>query len=211
MAYPTIAAPYGLRPVQLIGGQPFAGQTREFVIATTYGTDIIMGDVVKHVAAGGIEKDIGTSTATPLGIFMGCRYTEPSTGQVVHSDYWPASNAATDAVGFIVDDPDILFQVASVSSGTTIESYGRTVIGLNVPLVQNTGNTTIGTSGVAVDGSSAGTTLSLPVRIVDVIVDTVDSDGEYSEFLCKWNEPYNVEGTPNTTTGGHFYRNPIGV
>ena len=28
MAYPTVSAPYGLKPVSLIGGQVFAGATR---------------------------------------------------------------------------------------------------------------------------------------------------------------------------------------
>ena len=47
MAYPTVNAPYGLKPINLIGGQVFAGQTRELPIASGYGTAIYYGDVVK--------------------------------------------------------------------------------------------------------------------------------------------------------------------
>jgi hypothetical protein len=35
MAYPTVDKPYGLKPVNLIGGQVFAGATRQMEIATT--------------------------------------------------------------------------------------------------------------------------------------------------------------------------------
>jgi hypothetical protein len=32
MAYPTVSKPYGLQPVNLIGGQVFAGATRNVVL-----------------------------------------------------------------------------------------------------------------------------------------------------------------------------------
>jgi hypothetical protein len=38
MAYPTVSAPFGLRPVNLIGGQVFAGSTRMMEIASGYAT-----------------------------------------------------------------------------------------------------------------------------------------------------------------------------
>ena len=34
MAYPTISKPYGLKPINLIGGQVFAGATRKLAIVT---------------------------------------------------------------------------------------------------------------------------------------------------------------------------------
>jgi hypothetical protein len=36
MAYPTVSKPYGLQPVNLIGGQVFAGATRKMRIASAY-------------------------------------------------------------------------------------------------------------------------------------------------------------------------------
>ena len=69
MAYPTVDAPYGLKPVNLIGGQVFAGATRQMQIASGYATNIFYGDLVKRVADGTIEKDTGTTTATPCGVY----------------------------------------------------------------------------------------------------------------------------------------------
>ena len=63
MAYPTVDKPYGLQPVNLIGGQPYAGSTRLMPIASGYATSIYFGDVVKRTSDGTIQKDTGTSTA----------------------------------------------------------------------------------------------------------------------------------------------------
>ena len=41
MAYPIVSAPYGLKPINLIGGQVFAGSTRYLPIASNYGTNIL--------------------------------------------------------------------------------------------------------------------------------------------------------------------------
>ena len=120
MAYPTVDKPYGLQPVNLIGGQVYAGSTRLMRIASGYSTSIYYGDVVKLASDGTVQKDTGTSTATPVGIFVGCTYTNPSTNQKTFALYWPASTAASDAQAYVVDDPDILFKVATVSSGTTV-------------------------------------------------------------------------------------------
>ena len=86
MAYPTVDKPYGLKPINLIGGQVFAGATRQLVIANTagtgYGTSIFYGDVVKLVSGGTIQKDTGETTATPVGVFLGCQYISAVTGQL---------------------------------------------------------------------------------------------------------------------------------
>jgi hypothetical protein len=229
MAYPTVSAPYGLKPINLIGGQVFAGATRQLVIANTtgtgYGTSIFYGDVVKLVSGGTLEKDTGTSTATPVGVFMGCQYISAVTGQLTFSQFYPASLAVksgTNILAFVADDPDQLFKVVLVS-GTTADGdgltptfLGRTVIGSNAQLVQNTGSSTTGDSTVGVyTAAGATTTPSLPIRIIDVVPDTANSSGNFCEVIVKWNAPYFTlaEGTPNTITwaGGHQYLNPLGV
>jgi hypothetical protein len=215
MAYPTVSAPYGLKPVNLIGGQVYAGSTRQIPIASGYATSIFNGDVVKLSSDGVLVKETGTTTATPVGVFVGVSYTDPVLKYKLFSQYYPANTVASDIVAYVVDDPDALFKVALVSGTTVIAGYGRTIVGNNVSLVQNAGDTDTGNSTVAVLGSSAATTASLPVRIIDVVPETVNSDGDYTEVIVKWNAPYFTlsEGTPNTITfaGGHQYLNPLGV
>jgi hypothetical protein len=217
MAYPTVSKPYGLQPINLIGGQVFAGSTRQLKIASGYAANIFAGDVVKLVGTGVIEKDTGTTTATPVGVFVGCQFTNPSTKQIQFQQYWPTGTVAADAVAFVVDDPDVLFKVAAVSADTTVAFYGQTLVGTNVALVQNAGSTTTGDSAVAIDGTSAATTQSLPIRIIAGVPDTANASGNFCEFICKWNAPYlnvtTVEGavTAVAIAGGHQYLNPVGV
>lgn len=166
MAYPTVAAPYGLIPIQLIGGQVYAGSTRMIPIASGYSTDLLYGDVVKLTTDGTLVKDTGTSTATPVGVFLGCQYTNPTTKQWLQTQYWPASTVASDAMAVVADDPKLLFRAAIVSGTTVIAAAGRTFVGNNAALVQNAGSTNTGDSKVAL--GSLATTNTLPVRIIDV-------------------------------------------
>ena len=230
MAYPTIDKPYGLKPINLIGGQVYAGSTRLLPITTSavsYNTAIYFGDVVKMVNTGTLEVETGLTTVSNqgvIGIFMGCTYTNPTTKQKTFSQFWPGFvSGVTDAQAYVVDDPDVLFKVVAVSSGTTVAFYGQTVVGTNAALVQNSGSSTTGDSAVAILGTSFAATASLPIRVVDVVPDTANSSGNFCEFVCKFNAPYLVStstydaGPPVviTTTsvmrGGHMYLNSSGV
>ena len=211
MAYPTVNAPYGLKPVNLIGGQPYAGSTRMFKIASGYAANIFYGDIVVLVTAGVIQKETGTTTVSSngvAGVFVGCTYTDPSTKQPRWSQYWPTGTVASDAQAYVVDDPDALFKVVSVSGTTTVAFYAQSVVGSNVALVQNAGNTNTGDSAVAIDGTSAAATATLPIRIVQGVPDTANASGEFCEFIVKFNMP-NITG--GALVGGHSYYNPAGI
>ena len=201
MAYPTVSAPYGLKPVNLIGGQVFAGSTRLMQIASGYATNIFYGDLVKRISDGTIEKDAGTTTATPTGIFLGVQFTNGSTGQVQQQQFYPASQSiksGTQIFAVVADDPDTLFQVAVVSGTTVITGVGITAIGNNATLVQNAGSTTSGNSAVAILDSTA-TTNTLPIRIIDVVRDTATAADNFPEVIVKINATM------------HQYNNATGV
>lgn len=185
MAYPTISAPYGLKPVNLIGGQVYAGSTRLMAIASGEGTSIFFGDAVK-LSGGYITRDPADSAMTPVGVFMGCTYTDPNSNQKVFKQYFPAGTVAADIKAYVVDDYDALFKVAVVSSGTTISGVTQAAVGLNAALVDNTGSTISGDSAVAISATTA-TNGALPVRVVDIVPDTANSLGSYTEVIVKWN------------------------
>lgn len=201
MAYPVVSAPYGLKPINLIGGQVFSGATRQMEIASGYATSIFYGDLVKRVSDGTIEKDTGTTTATPCGVFLGVSFTNASTGQIQQQQYYPASTSiksGTKIFAVVADDPDTLFQVAVVSGTTVITGVGISAIGNNATLVQNAGSTTTGDSKVALLDSTA-TTNTLPIRIIDVIRDTATAADNFPEVIVKIN------------FGMHQYNNATGV
>ena len=201
MAYPTVSAPYGLKPVNLIGGQVFAGATRLMEIASGYATNIFYGDLVKRISDGTIQKDTGTTTATPCGVFLGVQFTNGSTGQVQQQQYYPASQSiksGTQIFAVVADDPDTLFQIAVVSGTTVITGVGITAIGNNGTLVQNAGSTTTGNSKVALLDSTA-TTATLPIRIIDVVRDTATAADNFPEVIVKINATMHQY---NNATGG---------
>lgn len=201
MAYPTVSAPYGLKPVGLVGGEVYSGSTRMFKIASAYGTAIGNGDLVKIASDGTVQKDTGTATATPVGVFVGCSYTNPSTNQKIFVQNWAASTVAADAVAYVVDDPNALFKMAFVSSGTTVTTTGvsrANCVGMNGTLVQNAVNTATGNSAVALSATTA-TTNTLPIRIIDVVPDTALGADAFVEVIVKIN------------AGMHQYNNALGV
>ena len=204
MAYPSVTSPYGLLPINLIGGQVFAGSTRQIPIATNSATAIFYGDVVRLLASGTVGKDTGTDAATPVGVFLGCTYTDPTYG-VTFRQFYPGTTNISDITAYVLDDPDALFKVA-VCAGTnsnTISYVTQAAVGSNFKLANganNTGSTITGNSKVGVD-STEGTTSTWPIRVIDVVHETTiaGSPGSYTEVIVKWNQ------------GMHQYLNPTGL
>lgn len=178
MAYPTVDKPYGLQPVNLIGGQVFAGSTRSLPIQYGYATDIFYGDFV--VLSRGFITRASVSTGTGVnqvtGIFLGCTYTDPVTKQKRFSQYWPASTLAGDCLAYVADDPDTVFKAAVCSATTVIASGALAMVGTNLSMINNTGSTATGNSANAVLAPTATPVSTiLPVRCVGVVPDTAYS------------------------------------
>lgn len=211
MAYPTVSAPYGLKPVNLIGGQVFAGSTRNVKIQYGYATNIFYGDFVAFTRGFATRLAVtdGGSAATgapgygQVGIFLGCSYTDPVSKQKRFSQYWPASTLAGDAVAIVTDDPDTIFKAAVVTSqgGTTIGAASSAMIGLNMTISNLAGSVNTGNSSNGILASSAATTAALPVRIIDVVPETAVALG-----TATWSS-----GTTTLTTSALPNALPVGT
>ena len=191
MAYPTVSAPYGFQPINSIGGTPYAGSTRLVPVASGA---VYTGDLVEMLSSGTCAViSSGTVAAQCLGVCVGVQYTN-SSGQTVQAQYAPASGV-TNVVAYVVDDPRALFKVAIVSSGTTMSTLTRTAVGQNAPVALNSGNANTGDSAQAIT-TSTDVTATLPIRIVDVVPETMTSTTAYAEVIVKINTH-----TYNNTTG----------
>lgn len=191
----STATPMGAEPIGTLSASgSFTGKVRHLKIASNYGTAIFYGDFVKTVAAGTIEKDTGTTSLTPTGVFMGCSYTDPTTNQPTYSQFYPASTVASDIKAYVLDDPNVLMKMQGDAS------LAQTAIGNNVAIVQTAGSTSIGRSKNAVDSSTiAATTATLPLRIIDFVDGPDSSVGDaYTDVIVKFN-------------AGHQYDNTTGV
>ena len=185
MAYPTVSSPYGLQPANLIGGQVFAGSTRNLPIQYNYATNIYYGDFVSlnrgFIVRTTISTASFTSTGIPVGVFVGCYYTNPTTKQRLYSQYYPQNTAAGDITAIVTDDPDTVFKAAMVSATTAIASAASAMVGQNVGYVDNGGSATTGNSLNAVlvptvtPPAGPATTSTLPLRIVATVPDTAVS------------------------------------
>ena len=197
MAYPTVSAPYGLVPVNSLDGKPYAGAIRQIPVAAGFATAIFNGDTVK-IVNGYLVKSTTTDSGTIVGVCMGGQYVN-SSGQTVQGQYIPAaaSTSTNLAYAYVVDDQQALFKVAVVTSGTTMGTASRADVGSNVPLVLNAGSTTTGDSAFGVTLTGAGTTATIPLRVIDVVPETATSAGVYTELLVKINT--------------HQYNNTTGV
>ena len=170
-----VTAPYGFLPINLIGGQVFAGSTRMYPIQYGYATNIFYGDFVKVVRGSATRVSIGAATNSNAvtGVFLGCSYTDPVTKDKRFAQYWPASTLAGDAVAYVCDDPDAVFKAAVCSSGTTMASGAYAMIGTNLSAVNNTGNVNTGNSKNAILAPTATPVTSiLPLRCVGVVPET---------------------------------------
>ena len=170
-----VTAPYGLKPINLIGGQVFAGSTRMYPIQYGYATNIFNGDFVKVVRGSVTRAAIGATTSSNAvtGVFVGCSYTDPVTKNKRFSQYWPASTLAGDAVAYVVDDPDTVFKAAVCSATTVMASGAYALVGTNLSMIDNAGDVNTGNSKNAIlaPDDTPATTI-LPVRCVGVVPET---------------------------------------
>lgn len=190
MAYPIVDGAYGFKPINELNGLPYAGAVRQIPIQRNYGTALFAGDLVKF-EAGLIEITDMTSASTSglgqAGVFVGCSYTNPSTGQKLFAQYYPGSIAANDIVAYVVDDDRAVFkavmigQSGSVSNtATTIGYASQAFVGTNLfPVTGVAGSTTTGNSKMGVCGTnpSNGTgairvLTTAPFRVVGVVPET---------------------------------------
>lgn len=196
----TTAGAYGLRPLNLLGGTPFSGATRQYPIASNYALNIFNGSVVKIVGTGGVELDTtaaGLFTKDSIGVFLGCQYTDPNTQQLLFSQNYPANTVADDILAFVVDDPNTLFTIQA-NGAIGLDARGGNVVLANAQST-TTGSLITGNSNVA---ASSGVTqaATAPLRIVDFVTDAQNSPGDaFTEIVVKINPAFH--SFTNTGTG----------
>ena len=212
----TVAAPYGLRAINHIGGTPYAGSTRLLPItlaalngnpAVTNATPIFNGSVVSLNASGTVivtptdgNSGGGGGAAAAfgagvIGVFVGCTFTDPISGNLTFAQSW-TGNAATDAKAYVIDDPDVVYQIQAAGPITNLE------LGENFYLnAVQSGNATTGNSTTAATTvGNFNTTAAFPLRLIDFVEGPTSTVGDaFTDLLCKFN------------AGIHSYNNATGV
>ena len=199
MAYPTVSAPYGFKPINRFDGMPYAGATQLYPV--TSGQAVYNGQVVQFVNGGTISPvaDIH-GTINTVGVCVGVQYVN-SSGQTVQAQYAPASGVSS-VYAYVVNDPAAVFKVAVTGNNQTITPVAGTVLNTNVQGVTGTGDPTTGDINSSIDGTTANSTATYPFRIVGLVAETIDpTTGYYSEVLVKINGTYHQQlSTTGTAT-----------
>lgn len=181
----SVASPYGLKPVQLIGGQSYSGGIiREIPMTVNSATAIYTGDVIVIGAASAGQPSAATATVTTssagvIGVCVGVRYVSPDTKQSLFAQSLPANaitNGYTQVFIRVCDDPDQLYQVQAAGS------VASTVLGKFAALENFGGNTATGLSTIRL--STPANTGTLAVRIVDF----VDAGSNFTDCIVKLNQ-----------------------
>lgn len=185
------ASPYGAIPDgSLSSSGSWSGKAIAYKIASAYNTSIFTGDFVKLVTAGVVEKDTGTAAMTPIGIAVGFEYTDPVTGQLLQTQYWPANTVAADAKCFVVNDPDVLFRIQANAT------LAQTALNANAEIVQTAGSTVTGRSKNALNAGTINSTATLPLRIVGFVEKPGSAVGDaFTDVICKINVGHQLVNT----------------
>jgi hypothetical protein len=164
-------AAFGMKPVRMIGGAPYNGGQSRYRIAANYGTSIFQGDMVAAVTGGGVEVHADGGTVPIVGVFNGCMYTDPTSGEQVFSNFYPASTNAADIIAFVIDDPMVVFEIQAAIAFPIADLFG------NFDIVYTTaGSTKTGISGAELQVTDGGTGTTLSVKAIDISEDPANSD-----------------------------------
>jgi hypothetical protein len=188
MAYPIVNGPYGLVPVNLMGGIPFAGSTRMIPIAQNYGTNLFNGDVIGLSGGNAVITPYNANSSSAaaagniVGVFLGTQYpgTNPVFGNL-QGQYYPASTNKPGMVAYVMDNPTALFKACVVTqaqgsantqanTGTTVGYFSSRFLGTNAFLVAgNSGSTTNGNSAMGISGGNPTVSSSVAGNIVQTV------------------------------------------
>ena len=164
-------AAFGMRPVGRIGGMPFTGGQSRYRIAANYGTSIFQGDMVAQVTGGTVEVHADGGKVPIVGVFNGVQYTDPTTKEQVYKNYYPASTNASDIIAFIIDDPNVIYEIQCNAAFPVADLFGNFDI-----VYTSSGSTTTGISGAELDVATGATTAGLPLKCIDISQDPENSD-----------------------------------
>lgn len=180
----STASPYGLRPVNLVGGQSYnGGAIRHVPMTVNSSTAIYTGDVILIGAASAGQPSAATATVTTstggvMGVCVGVSYIDPAQKTLIHAQYLPAdavTNGYTDIKIMVNDDPDQLYMVQGAGS------IAATTRGYQAALGNFGGNAATGLSTINLVAPARTATLAMRV------VDFVDAGSAYTDVIVKFN------------------------
>ncbi len=168
---PNVNAPFGARPVGSLNGAPYNGRITQYAVPASDGTAIYLGDFVKLVGTSSFVNGQALPNVAQaatgdvmVGVVVGV-LAETQASTIYRA-------ASTLRVLLVADDPNALFEMQQVSTGTPLTAND---VGLNANFVVAAGSTVTGFSGTTIDNTTEATTNTLDLKIVGMPPE-VDND-----------------------------------
>lgn len=175
--------PKGLIPARGVNSQYVTGGLRTYSHAAGDTVQLCIGDPVK--LAGTSQTLAGIVTPDVVRAATGDVIAGVVVGMVAATRDTPLYGPASTAYQlFVDDDPNTLFEIQDVNSGTTLTTAD---IGLNVNFVVAAGSTATGFSGVTIDNTTEATTNTLDLKIVDFVNRADVETGAAAKYLVRIN------------------------
>lgn len=187
----NVDAPRGFVPIKHRNGAPYNGAVNPYYVSNANNADLFVGDLVlitgtsntASVSVVGGDFAIGT-----LPTVLVCTASDGNrcSGAIVSFSASPTALETTyrvnqtERVAWVADDPDLVFEV----QGDTATAPAATDVGAGFPLINGTGSTTTGLSGMELDISEGGQNAQ-DMLILVRMVNRVDNDTTAIHAKCE--------------------------
>jgi hypothetical protein len=122
----NVDSAFGFRPIKRLDGAAWTGNHNTRKMANN-ATALNRGDVVQAKADGYVQAVTGAvADHSGLGVFVGCHYLAASLGYPIWSNYWPGAGAVGEVDAFIIDDPNVVFEVQAAAGPILLADVGMT-------------------------------------------------------------------------------------
>lgn len=187
----------GLKPVGNVQGTQYNGAARLYAIQASDVNAFAIGDPVVSVAAGADTRGVpfvtlAAATGPLRGVIVGLFDTYPGIAKVDDLNRIIRTAGAKPQVWYamVVDDPDTLFEVQEVGTGTALTMAD---VGLNTNLVAGANNGFV--SGWQLDNATEAVTATLQCRIMGFVQRQDNFLGPFAKWLVKINNHELSAGT----------------
>lgn len=172
----NVNRPQGLRPLRHVDGSAWNGAVMPFLIPSSDGTAVYVGDLVKNqgaaAAAGTVVNGMdcegmwqairisgGTTGQDVLGVVVGF-LPDPTNLMTKHRA------ASTNRIALVCVDPTVVYECQEDADTTPIAAAS---VGLNAAITTTAGSATTGLSGMEIDSTSVATTATLPLKVLGLV------------------------------------------
>ena len=171
----------GFRPIGHLNGSPWNGEFRTYYKSAS--SNIFKGSPVILTGTADTSGkypsiDIAGAGAPILGIAISFSTTPYIAADPTDLDLLYSPSGTSHYVG-VVDDPQVIFELFQETGAT---NFAATDIGMNCPIIAESGNTDTGLSTVTMDQSDLATTSTDEVKVLRLVNAEDNAFGAYARF-----------------------------